>query len=110
VDPVPGPRRGSVDAPADLGRQRALARPRGSAPRARPVPPASQTFAAGTHGNTISVSFGSLTAAAQPWRLEIDTTSTTIPPGLDPDETGMLDRTVIAGMVVIVHYSLTPTN
>ncbi|MFO7566462.1 MAG: neuraminidase-like domain-containing protein [Enhygromyxa sp.] len=75
-----------------------------------PVTPASESFGTGTYGNTISVSFDSLTASAQPWRLEIDTTSTTIPLGLDPDETGMLDRTVIAGMVVIVHYSLTPSN
>jgi hypothetical protein len=71
-----------------------------------PGTPVSSTFAAGSYGNTISTSFGSLTASAQSWRLEIDTTQATIPIGLDPEATGLLDRSTVAGMILIVHYSV----
>ncbi|PRQ08097.1 hypothetical protein [Enhygromyxa salina] len=74
-----------------------------------PGTPETDAFAAGIYGNTVTASFTALTAVAQPWRLEVDTTTATIPPGLDPDETGMLDRSTIAGMVLVVHYSLTPS-
>jgi hypothetical protein len=72
-----------------------------------PGTPATDAFAAGTHGNTLTANFTTLTASAQPWRLEIDTTTATIPAGLDPDTTGLIDRSMVAGMLLVAHYSLT---
>ena len=70
-----------------------------------PGTPVNQSFGSGTYGNTIEVTYSSLSVTAQSWRFEID--DTTVPTGLDLDQDGFIDRSLVAGMLVVVHYSLT---
>ena len=58
----------------------------------------------GDFPNTIKVSFNSLTASAQTWKLEIATAG--LDGVLDPDTAGVIDRSRVLGMLLVIHYTL----